>query len=290
MRHSLWVCLVLVLSLAAAAAPAPAQAAADAAASNCSLGITNGGGSDLIAFSAFSVFLYLDPAQCATCTAPGVVQITQVHVPYCGANNNVRFTVTPVAAVSDPVNPGLLRPDASHSLGPSVTFDGTLICVGGFVFRTLSLPSPVSIDRPCYVRVSLRTPDVAARPSVDDSVRRLQLSPRFFLHLLAGGGADPSLVRAVQRRRAVVVHLDLRIGRPRSNQRLGTAQDPLPLIARSPDPFQERSSGRRTIEILCHPGGARCVDSSPPWSCSALFLVQFDRSPPTPRATARSAS
>jgi hypothetical protein len=145
-----------MLALCLAAAPAPVQAAADAAASNCSLGITNGGGNTFIPFSAFSVFLYVDPAQCATCTAPSTVQITQVHVPYCGGNNSVRVTLTPLAAVSDPVNPALLRPDASQSLGPSVTFDATFICVGGFVFRTLSLPSPVSIDRPCYVRVSLR--------------------------------------------------------------------------------------------------------------------------------------
>jgi hypothetical protein len=167
MRRSLWLCFVLILGLAPA--PAPVQAAADVAASNCSLGITNGSAGPDQAFSAFSVFLYVDPAQCATCTAPGVVQITQVHVPYCGGNNSVRLTVTPLAAVSDPVNPALLRPDASQSLGPSVTFDATFICVGGFVFRTLSLPSPVSIDRPCYVRVSLRvlTSPLAQAPTTE---------------------------------------------------------------------------------------------------------------------------
>lgn len=144
--------LASLLALVLLAMPALAHAAD--ASSNCSLGIVNPNWDVSREFSAFSVFLYADPAQCTACPAPRAVQVTQVRIPFCGANNNLQFTVTAVAAVN---TAGTLVPDPSQPLGPSQTFTNILNCPGGFLSaRAIILPTPVPIDRPCFLRIKVK--------------------------------------------------------------------------------------------------------------------------------------
>jgi hypothetical protein len=132
----------------------PVRSFAADASSTCSLGIVNANWDHGVEFTAYSVFQYLDPAQCSVCPAPRAVQITALKLLLCGTNNTVQFTVTPVAAVGAP---GSLVPDPAQTLGPSQTFTAVISCSGGLLgLRTIALPSAIPVDRACFLRIKIK--------------------------------------------------------------------------------------------------------------------------------------
>lgn len=148
MRRSL-AALVLLSALLC-----PTRLMAADASSNCSLGIVNANWDHGVEFNAYSVFQYLDPAQCSVCPAPRAVQITALKLLLCGTNNNIQLTVTPVAAVGAP---GSLVPDPAQTLGPSQTFTTVISCGGSTLgLRTIALPTSVPVDRACFLRVKIK--------------------------------------------------------------------------------------------------------------------------------------